>query len=515
MTLNALPGLLAGEAVVAELLAANDAVVAIPEAGRALAIAAISELGNAPVVLVATPTAREADQLTHDLAAFVGPDCVDLLPAWETLPFERVSPASDTMGRRLRAMWHLRHGGSAPGGAGERTAGLAPQPSIVVAPVRALLQRLGPKVEDAEPVVVARGTEIDAGGLIAKLVHAGYRREYQVEHRGEVSVRGGIIDVFPSTADEGIRIDLWGDEVERLTIFDVSDQRSIAEIERAEIFGCRELVLTDEVRERARVLAKESPFARDVFDRIADGLTFDGMESWLPWLTDEERLFTDLLHPDARVVLVEPRRLRDRAAELIEEETSLAQTLSSTWLGERGDDGRKESGANTGGGAAPAGAASFLDARLHLPFERLMSRSGARMASVLPIADRPDVTSLVANPWAPVMGDAAGLARRLGELARTGYRVVVCADGRGSAERLQAVLETEGLDAEPPPRRERRRVGALHAEPGRPRRRCVDRQGSASSGIQAGAARRGRPDGPAPPAPGGEAEGEAGGGFLR
>ena len=268
---------------------------------------------------MATPTAREADQLTHDLAAFVGADCVDLLPAWETLPFERVSPASDTMGRRLRAMWHLRHGGSAPESAGERAAGVAPQPSIVVAPVRALLQRLGPKVEDAEPVVITRGSEIDAGELVAKLVHAGYRREYQVEHRGEVSVRGGIIDVFPSTADEGIRIDLWGDEVERLTIFDVSDQRSIAEIERAEIFGCRELVLTDEVRERARVLAKESPFARDVFERIADGLTFDGMESWLPWLTDDERLFTDLLHPDARVVLVEPRRLRDRAAELIEE----------------------------------------------------------------------------------------------------------------------------------------------------------------------------------------------------
>ena len=455
MTLNALPRLLAGEAVIAELLAADDVIVAIPEAARALAIAAISELGNAPVVLVATPTAREADQLTHDLAAFVGSDCVDLLPAWETLPFERVSPATDTMGRRLRAMWHLRHGGSSPEGAGSHDAGVAPQPSIVVAPVRALLQRLGPKVEDTEPVVVERGSEIDAGELIAKLVHAGYRRECQVEHRGELSVRGGIIDVFPSTADEGIRIDLWGDEVERLTIFDVSDQRSVAEIDRAEIFGCRELVLTDEVRERARVLAKESPFARDVFDRIADGLTFDGMESWLPWLTDDERLFTDLLHPDARVVLVEPRRLRDRAAELIEEETSLAQSLSTTWLGDRGErasDNRPvQAGAEAGATATnvpPAGATPFFDACLHLPFDRLMSKTGAHLASVLPVADRPNVQTLAANPWAPVMGDASGLARRLGELGRSGYRVVVCADGKGSAERMRTVLETEGLDVD-------------------------------------------------------------------
>jgi transcription-repair coupling factor (superfamily II helicase) len=447
--LSSLPGLLAGEAAVAELLGNDDAIIAVPEAARAIALAATCELGSAPVTLVVTPTAREAEQLCHDLGVFVGPEQVELLPAWETLPFERVSPAIETMGRRLRAMWHLRHprGPSAGSAGSARSAGSPgpaeggegePRASLVVTPVRSLLQRLGPKVEDTEPVVVRQGDVLDSEELVARLVLSGYRREYQVEHRGEVAVRGGIIDVYPSTADEGVRIDLWGDEVERLTAFDVSDQRSVREIERAEIFGCREVVLTPEVRARARVLAKEAGFANDVFERLAEGMQFDGMESWLPWLTEDERLFTDLLPPDARIVLLDPRRLRDRAKELIEEEDSLGEALAATWAAP----GRAPAPASPAPADAPA------SPRLHLPFDRLLAHSSAKVASVLSVADRPDVPVLQASGWPPVLGDAAGLARRLGELSRSGHTVVVCADGRGSAERLRNVLDEHGLSAE-------------------------------------------------------------------
>ncbi|MGH9291899.1 MAG: transcription-repair coupling factor, partial [Acidimicrobiales bacterium] len=419
MTLSSLPGLLAGEPVLADLLGSDDCVVAVPEAARSLVLAAMCELGSAAVTLVATPTAREAENLVHDVSAFVDADRVDLLPAWETLPFERVSPASETMGRRLRAMWRLSHrDGAAAAGSHTR---------LVVAPLRALLQRLGPGVEDATPVRVQRGAEVDLDELVARLVIRGYRREYQVEHRGELAVRGGIVDVFPSTAEEGIRIDLWGDEVERLTLFDVSDQRSIREITEAEIFGCREIVLTETVRERAAGLSKEARFGREAFERIAEGLHFDGMESWLPWLTDDERLFTDLLPEGSRVVLIEPRRLRDRATELVSEEADLAKTLLSTW--------------------APADEAGegVSTPRLHLGFDRLLARCGGRVASMLPTADRPEVTTLPASPWPAVHGDAGMLARHLGELAGSGYRVVVCADGTGSSERLRSILEGEGL----------------------------------------------------------------------
>ena len=79
----------------------------------------------------------------------------------------------------------------------------------------------------------------------------GYRREYQVEHRGEVAVRGGIVDVFPSTGEVAVRIDCFGDEVERLTEFDLSDQRSLRDLEAVELFGCRELSIDARTRGRA------------------------------------------------------------------------------------------------------------------------------------------------------------------------------------------------------------------------------------------------------------------------
>ena len=119
----------------------------------------------------------------------------------------------------------------------------------MVAPVKAVLQRLGPWRTAARPVVVARGDRVVVDDLVAELVALGYRRESIVEHRGELAVRGGIVDVFPSTADEPVRIDLWGDEVDRLTRFDVADQRSTDDLDRVELFGCRELVADDAMRD--------------------------------------------------------------------------------------------------------------------------------------------------------------------------------------------------------------------------------------------------------------------------
>ena len=117
-------------------------VVAVSEAARALFTAGIHRLTGAGSILLAVPTAAEAERLAGDLVPMLGAEAVELFPAWETLPFERVSPALETMGRRLRIMWRLREGG-------ERA------PAVVVAPVRALVQRLGPHVEAVEPVVVS------------------------------------------------------------------------------------------------------------------------------------------------------------------------------------------------------------------------------------------------------------------------------------------------------------------------------------------------------------------------
>src|ERR1051325_8894388 len=125
MVLHDLPPLLREEPGFASVLGRRDAVLAVPDPARALVVAGLTTLSSRRPIVVAVPTTGDAERLANDLRAFLGPDAVDTFPAWETLPFERVSPSVETMGRRLRALWRLRD----------------PQrsPRVLVAPVRALV----------------------------------------------------------------------------------------------------------------------------------------------------------------------------------------------------------------------------------------------------------------------------------------------------------------------------------------------------------------------------------------
>ncbi|MDP9072118.1 MAG: transcription-repair coupling factor [Actinomycetota bacterium] len=430
MSLRSLPPLLGHDGTLASVAGAKAAVLAVPEPARAFTIAGLAHLSGRHPIVVATPTATDAERLTHDLRAYLGDAEVDAFPAWETLPFERVSPSVETMGRRLRAMWRLQHPDR--------------MPRVLVAPVKALIQRLGPHVEEAEPVVVRPGDHVDPGELVARLVAAGYRREYQVEHRGEVAVRGSIVDVFPSTADVPVRVDLWGDEVDRLTEFSVADQRATDDLEVAEIFGCRELVPSAEVRQRAAQLVGAEPWGRQQWERLAEGLVFDGMESWLPWLTEGEHLLSDLVGADAQVLLAEPRRMRDRAAELLEEEAALAETLAGTW-GARADRTDRTGGTDGTDDTDGTGAAF---PRLHLPFDRLLAHTRAPVWSVTTVPEGPGAPAVAATGWDPVVGDGSRLAKQLADLTADGFRVTICAEGEGSAARVASVLRDEGLAVE-------------------------------------------------------------------
>src|SRR5215467_11158850 len=193
--LAGLTTLFAADPVVAAATGGAARPVAVPEPARALFAATLARATARRPVLLAVPTGVEAERIAGDLREYLGDDAVELFPAWETLPFERVSPATETMGRRLRVMWRVRAGGDH-------------LPQAIVAPVRALVQRLGPHVEDVEPIVIAPNQQRDRDELVEQLVDMGYRREYQVEARGEVAVRGSIVDVYPATADHPVRIDL-------------------------------------------------------------------------------------------------------------------------------------------------------------------------------------------------------------------------------------------------------------------------------------------------------------------
>src|SRR4029078_2869996 len=123
--------------------------------------------------------------------------------------------------------------------------------------VRALLQVLSVEAINVDPIRIRPNDVIDPDALLDTLIGFGYRREDLVEHRGEVARRGAIIDVFPSTADSPIRIDLWGDEVDRLTEFTVNDQRSTDDLAEVRIFPARELLPSQALRARAAELIAE------------------------------------------------------------------------------------------------------------------------------------------------------------------------------------------------------------------------------------------------------------------
>ncbi len=427
-SLAAVPRLLRSDPVLGALVGAADATVAVPEAAQAVVAAALAAFTERTPLLVVTATGLDAERLGDDLGCLVaaegdggpvvgalaGP--VTVLPAWETLPFERVSPETETMGRRL-AVLHALTGSPDPA--------LPPAPRVIVAPVRAILQRLGP-LEGTAPIVVRPGQQVDVADLLPELVAKGYRREHQVEHRGEFAVRGGIVDVFPSTADVPVRIDLWGDEVDRLTAFSVSDQRSSHDLDAVVLYGCRELVSTPSLRAAAAALPARRPWGASLWERLAEGEQFDGMESWLPFLDGEARVLPDLLAAGAQVVLVEPRRIRDRGVQLLDEEAALAETLAATW-------GAKEE------------EESFP--RLHVPFERLLRESPAGVTALPPVPEGPATAALTVRRFDPVAGDPARLAAGVSGLVGQGYSVTLCAATAAGATRLSEALAAEGVHA--------------------------------------------------------------------
>ena len=203
-------------------------------------------------MLAVTPTSREAEDLVAQLADLVDPARVGYYPSWETLPHERLSPRSDTVGRRLAVLRRICHPGN------DETNGPL---SVVVAPVRSVLQPQVKGLGDLEPVELAPGDEAPLDDVVRRLADAAYTRVDLVEKRGEFAVRGGIVDVFPPTEEHPLRVEFWGDEVEEIRAFAVADQRALEKVERLWAPPCRELLLTDEVRRRAWELGRGAPRA--------------------------------------------------------------------------------------------------------------------------------------------------------------------------------------------------------------------------------------------------------------
>ena len=381
-------------------------------------------------VLAVTPTSREAEDLVESLADLLDPAHVAYYPSWETLPHERLSPRSDTVGRRLAVLRRLRHPGT--------DASNGPL-KVVVAPVRSVLQPQVPGLGELRPVELAPGDTAVLDEVVEHLSAAAYSRVDLVEKRGEFAVRGGIVDVFPPTEEHPLRVEFWGDEVEEIRSFSVADQRTLEPVPRLWAPPCRELLLTDEVRRRAAALGEAHPQLLELTDKIAAGIAVEGMEALAPVLVDEMELLVDLLPADTHVVVLDPERVRSRAHDLV---ATSEEFLGASWA------------AAASGGQAPIdlGAASYRelgDVREHaLSAGRAWwSVSPFGLGDVSVSGDGVESRVLPATAAESYRGDLERAVADIRGWLASDHRVVVLHPGHGPAQRMVEVLADHDVPA--------------------------------------------------------------------
>jgi len=376
----------------AEQLVSTRAPISIPDPVRPFLLAALVRHRAKPVLAV-TARGEEAEHVQRDVQAFLGRGGAEVFPGWEVLPGEPLSPSVETMGKRLHVLARLARGDA----------------FVVVATAQGVSQLVAPQ-DALDLLQVHPGGELDLEDAAIRLSEMGYERNYMVERRGEFAVRGGILDVFPPASDRPVRVELWGDEITSIRQFALASQRSLDEIASCEVAPCREL------RADPVTIAKAAELSRihddPLLARLAEGILEPGVERFLPMLHGELRPLAAFLPEGAPVAVLEPKRVRDRADEVMEQ--------VKEWR-----------------------VVSGVSGEHYAPLDEAL-RPAAAHVLVTSFQD-PGAEVVPAESWTATTGHPEALTQRLGELMRDGYRAVVAASMSETAETLLRNLRDTGI----------------------------------------------------------------------
>ncbi|HXR29804.1 MAG TPA: CarD family transcriptional regulator, partial [Solirubrobacterales bacterium] len=351
---------------------------------RPLLLAALLEddrgLADRPALLVSADD-RSARDLAADLRAYLAPRRVRLYPSRGTGFASHVTPPPHLVGLRIDALDALVDEADA----------------IVVASATALAEAVPDAALRPAGFVISQGEEIDLDDVTRRLAAAGYERVEQVEERGQLAVRGGILDVFGATVDRAVRIELFGDEVESMRWFSTFTQRSLGDAERVELAPAAEL--DAEHRELAELAAMEAAEQGEEPPSLAEVLP---LERFGPPL--------DLV-PDAAAVIL-------AAAEEIE--PALRDHWDDATTAMHDDDARR----------------LYVDVAAPLA-----ERAGLSFSAAGGDDEEAFRAARAESPARSVKEAEAELEKQV----RSGYRTVVAFDDRGEAERARYGLDR--LDA--------------------------------------------------------------------
>lgn len=374
----------------------------------ALLLAALARSVQRPFAVIA-PDLDRAEAWRDDLEFLLGPERVVFLPPHDVVPWTAQVATGPVRDDRITALLRLGD----------------PDPPIVVIPAVSLYRLApAPSALRSRAVTLEAGTEIAPEKLALTLVMAGYRSVGEVGEIGEVSRRGGLLDVFGPGMAYPVRIEFDGDQVASLRTFDISSQRSVAPLTRTRIAPAREVLFAEDLDERLRALdpgalASDLEGAR-IRELVSEGVYFEGVDWLAPLLGLVQGSVLDYLPAGVALWIDEPEAV-ERELQASERE---AERLEA--------DARKRS--------------PLLPERDRLfdPPERALARLGAllRMESrvTLGAADRNTVITFDARPQ-PSFGRKLDLLRgELRRLEELGYERVIVCDNRGQAERLEEIL---------------------------------------------------------------------------
>jgi transcription-repair coupling factor (superfamily II helicase) len=387
--------------------------------------------GNGPLIFVL----RDGQRLPQlrDALSFAAPGIPVLeLPAWDSLPYDRVSPGADAAARRLDAM------------AGMIALAKKPHPAFVLTTVNAVLQRMPPATAiDAQMFVARPGNQVDMNRLLARLETNGFERVATVREVGEYAVRGGILDLFVPGGAEPLRLDFFGDTLESIRAFDAATQRTTGQRQELRLGAMSEAPLTPEAISRFRrsyIEAFGAPSRDDaLYAAISEGRRFAGMEHWLPFFHERLDTLFDYL-PDV------PLAFDHLAAEAI--------AARHTQILDHYESRQRLSSGSAGDSVPYKPVAPEL---MYLSPEEVKKRAEEGLSVSFSAFDLPETSRTVfhagsrpgrnfaeerADPNANVFDIAV---EHLGRLRTGGKRVLVAGWSEGSLDRLSQILAEHGL----------------------------------------------------------------------
>ncbi|PKQ36880.1 MAG: transcription-repair coupling factor [Actinobacteria bacterium HGW-Actinobacteria-1] len=381
----------------------RDATVAANSLVRPPVIAALLDARERPALIVVSGE-EAAERYARQLRAYLPRERVLRLPLREDMPWDTSAPDLEVVGSRARALYALDHG----------------RPVVVVASARALMRVLPPQGSHVfEPLEIAIGGTLDLIEAADRLARMGYERVDKAVDRGQFAVRGGTLDVFASDSSYPVRAELFGDEIESLKRYVPTTGQTIGDAEPTEVFPCRDIMLgtraAQAIRRAFEKKAKEDDALTFDLERIDEGIYFNGVERFLPFIYKAAGAVLDYVPPSALIVVAEPRSLFDDAARYHDDVLAKA----------------KAAGADASG-LFLGPAALDLGSRQRLTLLSMLRAGGAIDAEI--VSRRPDVA-----------GGEEAFTGGVRALLSAGYSVMVAARDHRSRRRVRDALSGAGL----------------------------------------------------------------------